>query len=457
MELQRLWDDMMTCLKGELGADVVEIFFGGVQPTAIHNHTLHIRVGERVYANWIEDNYQDAVNHAASTVFGHDLQVKVNHQDDPTSEAPLPPLPSGHDLPQVNGTGSARPQPPAFLDAAKTFESFVVGECNRLARAAAKHVASVPIGVANYNPLFIYGATGLGKTHLLHAVAHEVWQRDPSTRIVYVTTEQFTNELVEGIQHGRMESFRERYRRANDLLLLDDVQFLSRRESTQQELFNTLNALQAAHRQVILTSDVEPQHIEGLEPRLRTRFVGGLVVDMDAPDGETLHAILRSKAEGLGLAIPPDLADAIANAVQGSIRELEGYLNALHAACNTYREPPSVAFARQHLPRLFVQERPKVSVPQIIEAVATTHNLKVADITGTGRTRALTRPRHIAMFLARKHTTLSFPELGREFGNRDHSTIQHGCRKIESQLKKDADLAQQIEIVESMLRMPRSR
>ena len=259
------------------------------------------------------------------------------------------------------------------------------------------------------------------------------------------------NEMIDCLRHKRMEDFRAKYRKRATVLLVDDIQFLSGKERTQEEFFHTFNALQLAGRQIVLTSDVTPRDIEKLEPRLRTRFEGGLLADMQAPDRETLVAILRQKADQQRIDIPNDLGDAIANKVAGNIRELEGIINRLAALQSFYNQPLSLEFASNKLPNIFTATPSEVTCSAIIDAVARFHNLRSADIIGTKRTRTLTRPRHIAMFLARKHTRLSFPELGREFGDRDHSTVQHGCRKVKGLLADDADLAYKIRLIEQGL------
>jgi chromosomal replication initiator protein len=273
------------------------------------------------------------------------------------------------------------------------------------------------------------------------------------SRVVYVTAEDFMNEMINGIRFERMDSFRAKYRRRATVLLVDDVQFLSGKERTQEEFFHTFNALQLAGRQIVLTADVPPKDIDALEPRLRTRFEGGLLADLQAPDRETLIAILRAKSETLRLDIPDDLGDAIASTVAGNVRELEGILNRLSALQSFYDEPLSLDFARRQLPKVFDPEPPSVTVAGIIDAVARFHSLRSPDLTGNKRTRTLTRPRHIAMYLARMHTNLSFPELGREFGGRDHSTIQHGFRKVEEEIGRDADLAYKIRLIEQHLQI----
>ena len=285
----------------------------------------------------------------------------------------------------------------------------------------------------------------------MHAVGNEILSRHPEAMVMYVTAEDFMNEMINCLRHKRMEEFRNKYRKHATVLLMDDIQFLSGKDRTQEEFFHTFNALQNSGRQIILTSDVTPKDIEKLEPRLRTRFEGGLLADMQAPDNETLLAILWQKKDLLRLNIPSDLANVIADRVSGNIRELEGILNRLAALYNFYNEPLTLEFCRNRLPNIFTTSSPTLSVVSIIEAVARFHNIRSADITGKRRTRTLTAPRHVAMFLSRKHTSLSYPELGREFGGRDHSTIQHGCRKVENDISNNADMAYKIKLIEQSL------
>jgi chromosomal replication initiator protein len=285
----------------------------------------------------------------------------------------------------------------------------------------------------------------------MHAIGNEIARRQPSAHVVYVTTEEFTNNLINSIRYKRTEPFRSQYRSSNTVLLIDDIQFLSGKQRTQEELFHTFNALQAAGRQMVLTCDVEPDQIADLQPRLVTRFSAGLVADLQPPDTETLLAILHSKADLAGLALPSDLARAIAEGSRGSIREVEGMLSRLGMFARVEDKPLTIELARRALPRLFVAPVPVVSAAAIIEMVARLANLRSADLTGHGRSRALSQPRQIAMFLARKHTSLSFPELAREFGNRDHTTIVHGARKIEQEIKRSPDLEYQVQLIEQSL------
>lgn len=322
----------------------------------------------------------------------------------------------------------------------------MVGGCNQFAHAAARAVADDTTG-ARYNPLFIYGGTGLGKTHLMVSVGHHRLAVAPATRVLYVTAEQFTNELIDSLRFKRMSEFRQKYRHSIDLLLMDDVQFVSGKERTQEELFHTFEWLRERGRQIIFTADVLPRDIRGFEPRLRTRCESGMLADMQPPDLETLVAILHEKADACGRKLPPDVAAYVASRVRGSIREIEGVVHRLDALCTLYSQSPTLGFVRSHLGHVLPEGPPAPEPDDIIREVAQAFQVQVAQILGRQRVRRLVRPRHVAMFLVRKHTGASFPELGRRF-RRDHTTVQHGCRKIEGELQTDTELRQIVHTLE---------
>jgi chromosomal replication initiator protein len=333
----------------------------------------------------------------------------------------------------------------------KVFTNFVVGACNQFAHAAAQAVADTP-GDPQYNPLFIYGGTGLGKTHLLHAIGNGIQrQTGGKARILCVTGEQFTNELIDALRLRQMPAFRSRFRDYPEVLLIDDVQFISGKERTQEELFHTFEWLKDRRRQIVFTADVLPRDIRGFEPRLRTRCESGMIADMQPPDVETLVAIIHQKGADKGLQVTPEVAHFIGMRVRGSIREIEGVLNRLLALCRLHGEPrPTVAFARQHLGSVLPDVPTAPGHDEIIKTVATFYNIKLGDLLGTRRLKTLVRPRHVAMWLVRNHTELSFPEMGRAF-KRDHATVQHGVRKIDTLLKRDADLKNTVQAIERNL------
>jgi chromosomal replication initiator protein len=347
----------------------------------------------------------------------------------------------------------ANPRPPrghSSISPDKTFDNFVVGACNAFAHATARAVAETP-GTQQYNPLYIYGSTGLGKTHLLHAIGSHILLKQPDAHVLYISAEQFTNDLIDAIRYRRMPSFRDRYRMRPTVLLMDDVQFLSNKDRTQEELFHTFEWLKERGRQIVFTSDVLPRDIKMFEPRLRTRFESGMLADTQPPDMETLIAILQQKAEDMYLVLPHDLAQYIASRVRGNIRELEGILNRLKALCQLHNSPPTIEFARMYLSNILADEPHALSAEDVIQTVSSFFNIKVADLKGKRRLKQFVRPRHISMWLIRQHTELSFPDIGRAFNGRDHATVQHACKKIAGLLERDADLENTIKLIERSL------
>jgi chromosomal replication initiator protein len=442
MEASVLWDTVLSAVRPHIRAQEIEVWLRRSRLLDVGDDVILLEVENAYYRDWIQDRYQKHLVEAASGILGRPVGVEYQFRDGPAES-----VPPADDV-------SAEPDPFAptrGLETAQTFGNFVVGECNKFAHAAAMAVSDSL--AEQYNPLFIYGATGLGKTHLMHAIGNRIIARDTSARVVYVTSEEFMNEMIRGLRYKRMEEFRNKYRKSSSVLLVDDIQFLSGKDRTQEEFFHTFNALQSSGRQVVLTSDVVPKNIAKLEERLRTRFEGGLLADLQAPDMETLRAIMWQKADTFGVELPDDLAVALANHVAGNIRELEGVLKKLAALHAFHGKPLTVDFARKHMPDLFTENLATVTVPNIIEAVARYHNIRSADIIGKRRTRQLTEPRHIAMYLARQLTRNSFPELGREFGDRDHSTVQHGVKKIGEKLENNPDLAYKIQLIQQSLKV----
>lgn len=326
-----------------------------------------------------------------------------------------------------------------------TFEAFVVGSGNRMAHAAAMAVAEAP--AERYNPLFLYGGSGLGKTHLLHAIGNSVKQRGLSCR--YVTSETFTNELISAIRSQSQEAFRNRYRHV-DVLLMDDVQFIAGKESTQEEFFHTFNALHGANKQIVVTSDRAPKMMVTLEDRLRSRFEWGLMVDIAPPDLETRMAILQHKVAQMGCTIPGDVIEFVAKQIQSNVRELEGALTRLIATSQMTGRAITVQFARDTLADL-VGRRAHITPSQVIETVAKFYNISVADMVSPSRNKELVQPRQIAMYLLRQETDASLPEIGGLLGGRDHTTIIHGVERIKDRLETEEQLRRDVMSVREQL------
>lgn len=329
-----------------------------------------------------------------------------------------------------------------------SFDSFVVGSSNQFCHAAALRVAESPGN--SYNPLFIYGGVGLGKTHLLHSIGNEVLRKNPKATVLYLSSEAFTNELILALRQAKMDEFKKKMRNI-EVLLIDDIQFISGKERTQEEFFHTFNALYSAKRQIVITSDKIPSEIPGIEERLQTRFSWGLMADLQAPDYETRVAILNRKAALDQFSLPEEVAHLVAERVSSNVRELEGALTRLHALSSLQNVPITLKSASATLEPLLQPKTINVSIEDIKKAVATHFNLKVSDMTSKRRTKNLSFPRHIAMYLCRKHTTCSYPEIGGQFGGRDHSSVIHAASVVSAKVASDMKVKDMIEEIERNL------
>ena len=331
-----------------------------------------------------------------------------------------------------------------------TFENFVVGSGNRFAHAAALAVAESPAEA--YNPLFIYGGVGLGKTHLMQAIGHFIHQENPGKKILYMTSESFTNELISAIQQKKTFEFREKIRKV-DVLMVDDIQFIAGRESTQQEFFNTFNELHNENKQIILTSDKPPKDIQRLEERLCSRFEWGLVADIQRPDIDTRVAILREKTMQEGISVPDDVMQLIAGKIDSNIRELEGCLTRLVAFSNLVKQPITTELCEQALKEIFDQRRHKqVTAELIMQTVSDYYGLTLNDLIGPTRKREITVPRQIAMYLTREMTGMSLPQIGSVFGGRDHTTVMHSCKTVEAGTAGDSNLGMVVDDIKRLVK-----
>ncbi|WP_018948296.1 chromosomal replication initiator protein DnaA [Thioalkalivibrio sp. ALMg11] len=360
------------------------------------------------------------------------------------AQLPIPPTPSGRETRHERGASdksastAPRPQGPVSnLNPAFTFDSFVEGKSNQLARAASLQVAENP-GVA-YNPLFIYGGVGLGKTHLMHAIGHSILARHPEGRIIYLHSERFVADMIKALQHNAIDEFKQHYRSA-DALLIDDIQFFAGKERSQEEFFHTFNALLEGQQQIILTSDRYPKEVEGLEERLKSRFGWGLTIAIDPPELETRVAILQRKAEQAGIELPSEVAFFMGKRIRSNIRELEGSLRRVIANAHFTGKPITVEFAKDALRDLLAVQNKLITLENIQKTVADYYRVKVADLLSSRRSRSIARPRQIAMALAKELTQHSLPEIGQAFGGRDHTTVIHACRKVAELREADASL-----------------
>lgn len=429
--VQTLWQQVLELLARQISRPSFETWIQCVQPLALHGNTLYLSVPHQFAKDWLEDNYAGLIKGALRLVANKQIEIQFL-------------LPTGLEERSANEEYFSLPLNPKY-----TFDTFVVGNGNRFAHAAALAVAENPSRA--YNPLFIYGGVGLGKTHLMHAIGHHVLANLPHCRVVYVSSEHFTNELINAIRDDKTEEFRSKYRHI-DVLLVDDVQFLAGKERTQEEFFHTFNALHEANRQIILSSDRPPKEIPTLEDRLRSRFEWGLITDIQPPDLETRIAILEKKAELEGAKLSSEVMLFIASNFQANIRELEGALIRVAAYASFYQREVDVETAATILADMLPQKKQtKITIPVIQKVVANYFNLRPDDLRAKKRSRNVALPRQIAMYLCRELTDTSLPRIGEAFGGRDHTTVIHACEKISRDLKRDPLLQQTVnELVDQL-------
>ncbi|MDY6876270.1 MAG: chromosomal replication initiator protein DnaA [Chloroflexota bacterium] len=391
--------------------------------------------------DWLEHRLLAIVKRTLARLTGRTVGVRFvvwNKESQQQDDVPLLNLPTP-DSAQVVGMQSPRPySSPTSLNPRYTFDSFVVGPGNRLAHAASMAVTENPAGA--YNPFFIYGGVGLGKTHLLHAIGHDC--QTQGMRVLYVSSEEFTNDLIEAIRSRTTDSFREKYR-TTDVLLVDDIQFIAGKESTQEEFFHTFNTLHGAVKQIVISSDRAPKAMVTLEERLCSRFEWGLIADIQPPDLETRIAILRSKSVTCNVSVPDEILVLIASQIQSNIRELEGALTRVLALSKLTHQPLTPEVAGTALSSL-LPRRSKLTPDQIVEAVALHFSVKINALQGRSRSRAIARPRQIAMYLIREETGASLPQIGATLGGRDHTTILYGCERIADLIEEDAGIRRDV-------------
>lgn len=418
-------------------------------------------------SHWIATHFQAQIEQAFTQILGQpaNLSVVVSPTDgiaqmpEPHSEnlventkpssvaANQDPTP---DSGVLWGAMSRAPQAQSTqFDPRYTFETFVVGASNQFAHASAFAVSESP--ARQYNPLFLYSQPGLGKTHLLHAIANQVLIRNPNARVLYISAERFVNEMIESIQHHKTTEFRKKYRDSFDVILFDDIQFIAGKTRTEEEFFHTFNALHSSKRQIVLTSDRPPKEIEGLEERLRTRFEWGLIADITPPEIETRIAILKAKAERDDIYLPDDVATFLATYIKSNVRELEGALIKLQAHASLTGAELSLELAKQQLKIVVPEQGSNYTIESIQTAVAKHFRLKSSDFKSNSKQRSVARPRQIAMYLIRKYTSLGFKEIGQFFGGRDHTTIMHACREIEKKIEADPEIKDAVEAIQNLL------
>lgn len=452
-----LWSRIQEIVKTSVPDHAFHTWIASAKAATSTSDELVLEAQNPFHVEWLEDKFGPMLASAGERVLGRPLHIAVTCSAEP-SAIPLPAVELQASPERATASvptpRQAAPAPKPFLNERYTFERLVVGANNQLAVAAARAVADQPAKM--YNPLFLYGGVGLGKTHLMHAIGHEVLTKDPSRRVAYISSEQFTNELVMSIREGAMAQFRRRYREL-DLLLVDDTHFVQGKESTQEEFFHTFNALYDAQRQIVLTSDRPPKEMARLEERLVSRFEWGLVVDVRPPDFETRMAILRKKADDDGLRIDDEVIEFIAHSCTASVRELEGAVIKLLAYSSLTNQDMNLSLARTALRGMLRKAHssgPVLSPERIRETVARRWRVRADALASKRRTKDVTVPRQVAMYLIKQTLGISLVQIGEFFGGRDHSTVIHSIRKVEEEMERDESFRKQVEDALAEVRAP---
>ena len=435
---KEVFDLVKEQCRGQMSSVAYDLWVKDIMPLRMEGSTAFLLVRSEFKQNIIIEKYKDLLSHAFEEVMGFPVDIIVDSEETTKVEARQ----ASEKL--ANSSQEELERAAAGGDYEYTFNTFIVGQSNKFAHAASLAVASNPAGA--YNPLFIYGGSGLGKTHLLRAICAEVLKNTPSSNILYVKGEDFTNELIDAIRNETTQEFHNKYRQA-DLLLVDDIQFIGGKESTQEEFFHTFNSLYEANKQIVLTSDRPPKEIKTLEDRLRTRFEWGLLADIQPPDIETRIAIIRRKAELLSLVIPDDVAEYIANKLKTNIRQLEGVVKKLNAHKMLNGLPPSILLAQTSIRDILNDHQPvPVTIDRIISEVARTFNgVSPQDIRSNKRAANISMARQVSVYIVREITQMSMSAIGEEFGGRDHSTIVYAIQQVEKNMEIDSRLRETIE------------
>ncbi|WP_425449239.1 chromosomal replication initiator protein DnaA [Dethiothermospora halolimnae] len=436
LNLDEVWQNSLNLIKSELTEVSFNTWLKTIEPVSIKNNIIYLAAPNEFTKGILEARYLTLIKNAIKQITNNDFDINFTIPGEEVSNKVGQPAKENNQAPENTISRSQ-------LNPKYTFDTFVIGNSNRFAHAASLAVAEAPAKA--YNPLFIYGGVGLGKTHLMHAIGHYILNQNPNANVVYVSSEKFTNQLINSIRDDRNVEFRNRYRNV-DVLLIDDIQFIAGKERTQEEFFHTFNALHEANKQIIISSDRPPKEIPTLEDRLRSRFEWGLIADIQPPDLETRIAILRKKANVENIDIPNDVTLHIATKIQSNIRELEGALIRIVAYSSLTNKDITVDLATEALKDIISNNKPKeVTAKLIKEVVSNNLNVKLEDLVSKKRTRSIAYPRQIAMYICRELTDLSLPKIGDEFGGRDHTTVIHAYEKVSTNIKKDPEFKEKVE------------
>ena len=445
---EKIWDSAREHLRSKLSPDTYNMWFAPLRAGSIDGNHATLETPNEFSEVWLKDNYLSLLQDAFAVASGRQLLVKFKVSGQPAVVVSAPSTPPTvktravpADRPAPNGDSNFNPK--------NTFDSFVVGNNNNFAYAAALAVAQAP--GKSYNPLFLYGGVGLGKTHLLHAIGQHVVANKKGARVAYLSSEKFTNEYIDGIQNNQLAKFRKKYRQT-DVLLIDDIQFLAGKERIQEEFFHTFNALHEAHKQIVLTCDRPASEIQGLEHRLVSRFEWGLVTDLQPPDVEMRQAILNKKAQSMGVTLPDEILSFLANRIRTNVRRLEGALIRVASYASLTGKKLTVEVVEGLLREILHEEgRFSISIEVIQKKVAEHFDIRLADMTSKRRPENIAFPRQIAMYLSRQMTESSLNTIGEAYGGRDHGTVLHACRLVKDRMEVDANVRQVVSYLEKQL------
>lgn len=449
MSEKEIWDKVLEIALERISNTSYQTFIKDTQLYSLKNDEAIILVSLPFNASWLNQRYSEIMQAIIYDVIGYEVKPHFISEDE---------------LASYNNVNTQEVQEPQVQHSSiddktwgkeqfnmhNTFDTFVIGPGNRFPHAASLAVAEAPAEA--YNPLFIYGGVGLGKTHLMHAIGHHVLSNKPNAKVIYTSSEKFTNEFIKSIRDNETEAFREKYRKI-DVLLIDDIQFIQNKEQTQEEFFHTFNELHQNNKQIVISSDRPPKEIAKLEDRLRSRFEWGLIVDITPPDYETRMAILQKKIEEENLDIPPEALNYIANQIQSNIRELEGALTRLLAYSKLQGKPITTELTAEALKDIIQSPKSKkITIQDIQKIVGQYYSVRIEDFSAKKRTKSIAYPRQIAMYLSRELTDFSLPKIGEEFGGRDHTTVIHAHEKIANDIKSDPTFKQEVENLEKEIR-----
>jgi chromosomal replication initiator protein len=435
MTLEEIWNNSLLKIEEKIGQNVVDLWFRPIKLSQVKEQQITVDIPNRFFKDWIEDNYPDIIAESIGSILGYAVTVRFKVAEKPDPAVKKMDMRLENRRQKLANRG-------IYLNPKYTFQNFVIGPSNEFAHAAAKKVAEAPGRI--YNPFFVYGGVGLGKTHLITAIGNAVIDKRPDIAVIYASAEQFTNEVVSAIRHEKMGDLKDRYRNV-DLLLLDDIHFIANKTQTQEEFFHTFNAIYERQRQIVISSDRPPKEIGAVTDRLRSRFSMGLIADIQPPELETKVAILQKKAETEKIYVPADVAYYLASTVKSNVRELEGCLIRLGAQASLTGRPITRDMAKDILRDLIEEDDRPVTTDHIQKIVCDHFAIRVADMKARKRTKEVALPRQIAMYLSKQLTNLSLNDIGKNFGGKDHATIIYACKQIEDKRSKDEAFNRMVE------------